>query len=213
VKSFWRRAEIEALVFDILAKFQRELGTPLAPPIDVDLIGEVICELRWDWDLLAEPRGTTIWAGLYPQERRVVLNEKHVATFIAKPGLERFSKAHEIGRDVVHVDRATLHNPMLPGFAPLETFICRDGDKSWRERHAEWFAGSLLMPRGMFVDVARQFNLLRWSSLYDLASVFEVTISALRVRLAELELNFVDERGNIHRSEAEYTGQLLLGLC
>jgi IrrE N-terminal-like domain len=212
VRTFWRRVEIEALAFDILVKFQGEVGTPLAPPIDVDLIGEVVCDLRWDWDLLAEPTGTTIWAGLYPHERLVVLNERHTATFSAKPGLERFSKAHEIGHDVVHVDKATLHHPMLPGFAPPGTFICRDGDKSWRERHAEWFAGSLLMPRGMFVEVARQFNLLRWSSLYDLASVFEVTISALRVRLAELKLNFVDARGNIHRSEAESAGQILLGL-
>jgi Zn-dependent peptidase ImmA (M78 family) len=141
-----------------------------------------------------------------------VLNETHTATFVAKPGLERFSKAHEIGPDLMHVDQAALDHPVLPGFELPELFICRDGDRSWRERQAEWFAGALLMPRPLVLERAPQYDLLRWPSLYELANTFDVTISALRVRLAELHLTFVDPQGHLSASKKSCSGQMSLGL-
>jgi IrrE N-terminal-like domain len=212
VNTFWRRSDVEDFAWDTLLRARRETGLPLTPPIDVDLIGELLCELRWDWDPLPESGGKIVWAGLYPRERRVVLNETHKATFVAKPGLERFSKAHEIGHDLMHVDHATLDHPVLPGLELPELFICRNGDRSWREKQAEWFAAVLLMPRPLFLPIARQFDLLRWASLYDLARTFDVTISALRVRLAELNLTYIDTRGHLYASKDAYFGQMMLGL-
>jgi hypothetical protein len=57
---------------------------------------------------------------------------------------------------------------------------------------------------------ARQYDLLSWPSLYELRRVFDVTISALCVRLAQFNLNFVDARGHLHPSREQYLGQMAL---
>ena len=49
-----------------------------------------------------------------------------------------------------------------------------------------------------FVPIAEAYDLLQWKSLYELAKLFDVTISALCVRLAHLGLSYVDEQGRLH---------------
>src|SRR5207249_2037123 len=127
----------------------------LEPPIDVDMIGEVMFELNWEWDRIEDPNsesGLIILGGLYPRQRRVVMNEIHVEVFRRKPGLERFTKGHEIGHWVLHIDKSVLDHPSLfdgLGDEPdgADTIICRDGDDTWIERQANWFSAGLLMPK------------------------------------------------------------------
>ena len=192
MRPFWRQDQIEDLALITLLDFRRQTGMPLAPPIDIDLVGEIACGLTWDWDVLPEPPGSIVWAGLYPKEKLVVLNEKHREAFLAKSGLERFTKAHEIGHYVLHVrdgyyEYSTEYSgpqkdtDFIPYFNPSN----RD---HWLERHADWFAAALLMPASVFVPVAEAYDLSDWKQLYRLAEVFNVSITALTVRLEQLGL-------------------------
>jgi IrrE N-terminal-like domain len=199
MQPIWRRQQVEDLALITLLEFRRRTGLPLSPPLDVDLVGEIACGLHWDWDTLAEPPRTLIWAALFPRERRVVLNETHKDLFVQKSGLERFTKAHEIGHWILHVqEEARRHSP--DGNAPeLCSALPAPGSRAhWLEKHADWFAGALLMPASVFVPIAECYDLGEWKSLYELARLFDVTISALCVRLAHLGLGHVDEHGHLH---------------
>jgi hypothetical protein len=217
-----KRLTVEEEAYKTLRDYERLIGKPLVEPIDVDLIGEGLYGLRWDWDVIDEadvpptllaamqegqPCSTMILAGLYPRDRRVVLNERHVAIFQAKPGLERFTKGHEIGHWVLHIDKSVLDMPTLPGMDEEETIICRDGDDSWIERQANWFSGALLMPSALLLPAAQQYPRLQWKSLYELAERFGVTISAMSVRVNQCGLSYVDNNGTIHESRAAFVGQ------
>jgi len=192
MQPIWRRQQVEDLALITLLDFRRQSGLPLAPPIDVDLVGEIACGLRWDWDVLEEPAGAIIWAGLYPHEKRVVLNERHLDKFAAKSGLERFTKGHEIGHWVLHAAGGKYEQS-----GPALWCSGEGSNVNWIEKHADWFAGALLMPAGIFVPIAEEYDLLQWKSLYELAKLFDVTISALCVRLAHLGLSYVDEQGRL----------------
>lgn len=195
MRTFWRREEVEERACNTLLEFQRRGGS-VAPPIDVDTVGELVYDLRMDWDVIPEDR-RTIWGGLYPRERRVVINETHKSKFIEKPGFERFTKGHEIGHWVLHVDQASQEYPLLPGLELGQTILCRDGDDSWIERQANWYSGALLMPYDICLPVFKSSNLMEWKSLYQLADQFGVTITALRVRLRQLKLGFLNDENTI----------------
>ncbi|MBV9864206.1 MAG: ImmA/IrrE family metallo-endopeptidase [Abitibacteriaceae bacterium] len=198
MKPIWRRQQVEDLALITLLDFRRQTGLPLTPPLDVDLVGEITCRLQWDWDVLQEPPGTLIWAALFPEERSVVLNEAHKDRFAEKSGLERFTKGHEIGHWILHVKEKGDLDPAHA--TPQQQIFCRGGEThavNWVEKHADWFAGALLMPASVFVPIAEQYDLAEWKSLYELAKLFDVTISALCVRLAHLGLSYVDENGHL----------------
>lgn len=180
-KRYWRRAEVEACAWAALEEFGRRCDGNLAPPIDVDLIGELLYGLTWDWAPIPEPPGRTIWAGLAPEERRVILNERHVDLYRQNEGFERFTKAHELGHWVCHVLYGAGHTQ-----APM--FFSSDADSRWRERHADWFAAALLMPEPLLRAAARGLDLERWSDRYLLRDRFNVSITALNVRLAQVGL-------------------------
>lgn len=211
MKTIWRRQQVEDLALITLLDFRRQTGLPLTPPLDVDLVGEIVCGLQWDWDVLPQPPGTLIWAALFLETRTVVLNETHKAKFAEKSGLERFTKSHEIGHWVLHVEAPGASElpgaNLLVGPTPQLEMFCRDGEPraiNWVEKQADWFAGALLMPASVFVPIAEQLDLREWKSLYELAKLFDVTISALCVRLAHLGLTYVDDNSHIHVAGAAW---------
>lgn len=207
MSDFVPEERIAARAADTLRSYQRKAGCRIEPPINVDLIAEMLFDFKWDYEPLDDPKTL---AALHAQSRVVKLNEVHVDRFREKPGLERYTKAHESGHWMLHVDQAVLGFGALPGLSQKERILCRDGSKARIERQADLFAAHLLMPTDLFVNVARQHDLLRWKSLYDLARTFDVTISALTVRLERLGMIHVDEEGQIHRSKAERFGQQTL---
>lgn len=191
MNSYWRRDQIEDIALVTLLDYRRQTGVRLAPPIDIDLVGELACGLQWDWEVLPEPPSTLVWAALFPHEARVVLNETHAKKFAASRGLERFTKAHEIGHWMLHVDKekGEYSAPCAPEFVvrgALHSTISRGNGTNWLERHADWFAAALLMPASVFVPIAEKHDLLNPRSLQKLARTFDVSLAALRARLSQL---------------------------
>lgn len=81
-------------------------------------------------------------------------------------------------------------------------------DDSFREAwQVNEYASALLMPRDLLIPAVEGLDLTSWPVLYRLRDAFQVSISALRVRLQKLDLIYVTDDGEIHRSAAEYHGQ------
>ena len=53
------------------------------------------------------------------------------------------------------------------------------------------------MPYDICLPVFKSSNLMEWRSLYQLADQFGVTITALRVRLRQLKLGFLNDESTI----------------
>lgn len=160
-----RAKEIEGRALDILlSSFPNESAFSL--PIN---IGKIAASL----DLKLKE-------GIFKNEEIVGAYDKVSKTiYIAKNDpyqRKAFTIAHEIGHYILHEDKAQ------------ETFFRKDlifVDKETKpmEQEANCFAASLLMPRGV---VTRYFALVKDTQY--LAELFNVSYSAMRLRLKNLDL-------------------------
>ena len=75
-------------------------------------------------------------------------------------------------------------------------------------RSVNRYAAAILMPLTVFIEEARRIDRTQWRNLYPLAERFGVTISALRVRLEQFNLLYVDQKTNtLYSSREEAQGQ------
>ena len=70
----------------------------------------------------------------------------------------------------------------------------------------------LLMPSSLLWDAVRDVDLTSWPNLYRLRELFQVTISALTIRLERLGVLYVATDGQLYPSLQEYHGQTRLAL-
>lgn len=239
--KFYRNAEIERIAEEKLAEFSKMLGRPLTPPIPIDLMAEKICGLSILWDTIEEEPGETIFGGLSPEDRLIVINEKHRKQFEEKPGMERSTIGHEMGHWELFTSKESIGHPLLPGLRRPESFVKRSSEskrsvevirsliasEQGREalrniqsrsdhpdeaRAVNRFAAAISMPRELFRAEALKVDRNHWRNLYPLAKKFEVTITALKVRLEQLNLLVVTKDGKLFGSPDEAVGQMGLGL-
>jgi hypothetical protein len=235
---FYRNEKIELVAEARLSQLEALLSTPLQPPIPIDLLAENVLGLDFLWEVIDELPGEIVLAGLIPKRRLIVLNERHRDLFEHKRGLERSTKGHEMGHWDLFVDPSTLGQPTLPGLGRGEAFELRgspagrvrvlqallrdpDGldllrdlisraDDPNEARAVNRYAAAISMPRAMICAIVAERWPSGWRELYRLAERFEVTISALRVRLDQLGLLHVSEHGRLYASRAEAAGQASL---
>jgi Zn-dependent peptidase ImmA (M78 family) len=233
--KFYRNEEIEQRAETRLLELVQDLGRPLIVPIPIDHLAENILKLDFLWEPIDELPGETILGALSPHERLIILNETRRNLFHAKPGLERFTKGHEMGHWDLFVDRANLDRPTLFDMEPggilrrstpeREVVVLKglltdaDGRELYRkirargdqadEAHAvNRYAAALLMPPALLREAALAIDRREWKNLYRLAEEFGVTMSALTVRLEELDLLCVrDRRPYPSRDEANGQGR------
>jgi IrrE N-terminal-like domain len=204
-----KRDFVETEAFHVLKDYY---GEAIKLPVDPELIGDKL-GLSWVWGEIEDPEPGNprkIFAGLYPGRKEVVMNEIHVDLFTSKPGFENFTKAHEVGHWILHVDRAAIDHPTLFEIEGDDPILCRAGDENWIERQADWFAAGLLMPQKLFLETVSHYPLGHRDVQRELASIFGVTISALVTRLRQFDLPHVTVDGDVVSSLAESRGQLRL---
>ena len=230
-----RNQEIEELAQKRLAELQRILGRTLSPPIPIDLIAENVLGLDFLWQPIDELPGEKIFSGLKAKERLIVLNEKHRDLLLEKPGLERSSKGHEMGHWDLFIDKSSLDHPSLfkadgdgpfafrnspVGFVAVVKMLYKNpegwdllreiksrADEPDEARAVNRYSAALLMPVDLLCAEALKVDRTKWPNLYLLAEKFEVTITALRVRLEQLELLYVDENNKLYDSRGAAVGQ------
>jgi len=235
---YYRNETVELRAEARLAELERIVGPPLGPPIPVDLLAEQVLGLDFLWEVIDELPGEVVLGGLIPERRLIVLNERHRDLFEQKPGLERSTKGHEMGHWDLFIDQSTLGQPGLPGLGlgdtvvfrgslagqvqviqallrdPLGVELVRDltarADDPAEARAVNRYAAAISMPRSAVRALIAERRPIHWPDLYRLAERFDVTISALRVRLEQLGLIHVSDEGRLHASRAEAAGQLSL---
>lgn len=206
-----------------LRQYEQLSGTTVRFPVPIENVVEQILKLDFDWIDIEEREGEQILAGLVPEQRRIVLNSRHLDLFSSKPGLERSTIGHEAGHWDIDIDRTSLHHPRLPGFDMQDSVVRRQtADRSvlvevlnravYDDRYFELYrhltAGqdspevksavdryqsSLLMPTWLIKDAVKDIDVTNWSDLYDLAELAQVTISNLVVRLHRLDIIYIPE--------------------
>lgn len=240
--KFYRNADIENIAEAKLAEFSKMLGRPLTPPIPIDLMAGKLYNINILWDTIEEEPGEMILGGLNPEERVIVINEKHRKQFEEKPGMERSTIGHEMGHWELFLSKGVIGHPALPGMARTDSFVQRNstgkrsvevikaliasepGREILRNIHARSderdearavnrFAAAISMPRDLIRAEALKIDRTQWPNLYRLAEKFDVTISALTVRLQQLNLLSVSKDGKkLFGSPDEAAGQMGLGL-
>jgi len=222
-----------------LEQLRQQLGRPLSLPIPIDRVAEKVLGLDFLWEVIDELPGETILGGLVPKKRLIVLNERRRTLFAEKPGLERSTKGHEMGHWDIFIDKSSLDYPTLfdaDGDGPIafrsspvgDVAIIKmlesdpDGRKLLRDiqaradepdeaRAVNRYSAALSMPADMLRAEALKIDRTTWPNLYRLKDRFDVTISALVVRLQQSELLYVDKNGKLFESKDAAIGQQTLG--
>src|SRR5947209_776912 len=141
--KFYAAQTLERLANELLARYQRKTGKPLTLPISAEhILDTALCEELKSplWERICEPAGRTMLAGLAPAHHLIVLNETRQRLILETEGLLNTLLAHEIAHWVLHVDRALINQPALPGLDYKLHFTCARGTpSSWDEKNAHRF--------------------------------------------------------------------------
>jgi len=221
--KFWRNVELDDITAGRLAEYERMTGRKVAPPVPVELLAEEVFDLRLCYEPVDGVPGLSVFGCLSPARRTVYVNEDFRALFNEKPGLERFTVAHEVGHWDLFEQHSDQKTGLLFGPPASEVLNCRsrggvpakfikglwcesDNDTfevlSYLQQRrdaptvasaVDRYASALLMPKSLLLPAFREANVTSWPDLYELRARFKVSITALVVRLERLKQLFVTE--------------------
>jgi hypothetical protein len=180
----------------------------LAPGFDVErLLDDLRLGLVWE-PVDDDNLGGRVLGQLIPEQRLVVLNERHLELLEDKDGrLGRYTVGHEVGHWEFHAEAARSG-----------TLNLLDGDRIWRrsdstnlaERQAEMFSAAMLMPRHELLAALPKASWKGWRPVYMLADTFLVNITPMTIRLEKLGWMHRDEDGIPVSGPANPPGQQVL---
>ena len=207
--SYLTTKEIERRASTLILKYEERYGF-IPIPVPVEIIAENILDLVLEWNRVPENPNEIIFAGLNPIQRKVIFNEQRANYYDNNDGLYNTVLAHEVGHWVLHVDAVELGlQPKLPGTEIASKFIYRStGPHKPIEWQAHNFMGYLLLPHRLLRNYIENEDIYDWKGLYYLREKFDVTISALIIRLKKMGQIYIDDDKKIYRSEAVYKGQI-----
>ena len=211
--KFLSDVQLEDMAGRLLGRYESLNGVVSSPPVPVERILEDVLDLSILWEDIPELPGQSILAALDSSSKTVVLNESRRTLMLDTPGFYYTVLAHEAGHWEAHVEHGLLDQRPLPNFERDFSCLYRS---SWpgqepREIQAHKFMAYLLMPSDMLLQAVRGADLTSWPHLYELRNRFQVTITALKVRLERLGLLYVTKDGKLYPSRREYEGQIRLG--
>ena len=195
-------------------RYEREFEAVTEPAVPVEDIADGLLELGILWDSLTEASGTSTLAGLEPYERMIKFNEARRQVFEETPGLYNTVLGHEVGHWEMHVEHNLAAQQQLPNLDQVyeclyQESTCTQGPK---ETQAHRFMAFLLMPSNLLWEAVSDVELTSWPNLYRLRELFQVTISALTIRLERLGVLYIAADGQLYPSLQEYHGQTRLAL-
>lgn len=199
---------IERRANALIGKYEERYGS-ISIPVPIERIAENIVDLVLTWAKIPENPDQVIFAGLDPKQKRIVFNERRKKSYDDYGGLYNTVLAHEIGHWILHVDATDLGlQPVLPGTSITSKFVYRStGPSNPTEWQAHTFMGYLLMPHKLLRNYIETEDIYHWDSLYYLKEKFDVTISALVMRLTKMGLIYIEDK-KIYPSKAVSKGQM-----
>ena len=188
---FISKLEIEAYALDIWLQMERSPGE-LQLPVDASVIAEFL-GLDLVWDNIPDDAQGAIAARILPLEKLIEINENIPQL---KGGFGESTIAHEIGHWVLHIDVEMVERYIRlkqKGIGvQVKPFLCRSSNLARIEWQAQYFAGCLLMPQHILIELRQGKDLTRWQQLYQMAEELGVTISNLTTRLQDLGWIYLD---------------------
>lgn len=130
--KYLKNEVIEDVTAGRIREYEAKTGGTMKLPVPIEKIIEQILGLDFEWDVIEEQPGEQILGGLVAAERKIILNEKHLALFKKKPGLERSTIGHEAGHWDIDIDRGSLNHPTFPGFEVQAQVVKRHSRKGDR---------------------------------------------------------------------------------
>lgn len=188
-------SDLEALAGELLERYAWEIEPIATPPVPIEKIADFLLELNIEWLPIPDTDEAPILAYLNPDSRTIRLNEHRLGLFEQYPGVYEYTLAHEIGHYQLHLIDEAL---------PDQRYLCRykQAGQDRREWQAERFASWLLMPAHLMEPALAGVNLYRWSELYRLRDKFQVSITALRIRLEAMGRLYVTPDGQLYPNQA-----------
>lgn len=209
---YYSKEAIEFRASRLLRQMQgRGAGNTVLWPLDATLVADFL-DLGVVWDRIEPDEDGAIAARILPKQRLIEINEE----ILDKPqGFQESTLAHEIGHWVLHVNQKAAERTEDPSDPDADLFVCRGNSNISQLESIEWqaqyFAGSLLMPRHILAQKSQGRDLLRWSHLYEIRDELGVSISNLVNRLENLEWIYVDKSSrDIYPGEAVLKGEMRL---
>jgi Zn-dependent peptidase ImmA (M78 family) len=177
--TYLAAAQIEARAAELWRDHALQPGFDIEQLVDALGLGLV-------WEDVEDDGGGRILGQLVPDERTVILNQRHLDDLEARGGrLRRYTLGHAVGHCILHAAAARRGGVRL--FDRGRTW-CRDGSPDPVERQAERFAATLLMPREFVRDRVPTTPWSGWPTVYSLAEHFVVNATPMAIRLEELGL-------------------------
>lgn len=130
--KYLKNEVVEDVTAGRIREYEAKAGVTVQLPVPIEKIVEQVLGLDFEWDEIEEQPGEQILGGLVAAERMIILNEKHLALFKEKPGLQRSTIGHEAGHWDIDIDRARINHPTLPGFEVQAQVVKRHTRKSDR---------------------------------------------------------------------------------
>lgn len=192
-------AILEELADDLLAAYEEEIEPIREPPVSIEKIADFLLELNIEWLPIADDEIAPILAYLHPATHTIRLNERRLDHFKQHPGVYEYTLAHEIAHYQLHLIEGDNQGESQPEQAFVYRFQQMSKDR--REWQAERFASYLLLPEWLLRPALEGLDLQQWPVLYALRDRFQVSITALRIRLEMLGLLHVAANGRIYENQ------------
>lgn len=191
-KTHPRRDEQHAVVADhVIHRHEVATGHPVTLPVPVELIIEATYGLNVLYEEIPERPDRMILGALFPAERHIVMNSRHLDLFERVVGPERFTLAHELGHWIYDADDPDQLALDLDGEEPPQQYCYHRGktdlsdDLQLREVNANKLASHLLMPEHL---LQREDIEAVMADFRGTAASWGVSQQALRIRLEGLGL-------------------------
>jgi hypothetical protein len=219
-RSFITLSRMESIAENILNQagysFSSEDGVISAVPIDEIIEFQYNLEMSWEVIDHFSPDGV-VMAAIIPTKRKIIMNDSCKELYEEKIGTMHFTMAHELGHWVLHVADKLNQQTALAFDEVEDIYYCRSASQKHPEEfQADMFAGCLLMPRttltSKVTSLKSDYKQIQFRQLYKICDTFKVSISALKVRLHQLNLLYIDKEGTIYNSKEDYEGQTALNI-
>ena len=213
--KFLPDAKIARQAVQLLRAHEACNGAVTVPPVPVERIVEDTLDLQLVWQCIPEAAGQSILGALVldPDAPKILFNESRLDLFESTPGLYQTTLAHEAGHWLLHAQaQLQTQPPLMPELGGQDYSLpaAAQPSRDPKEVQAHKFMSFLLMPDHLLRAAVRGVNLQSWPQLYDLRAQFQVTVSALRIRLEMANLLYVSGDKQLFASRQAFQGQIRL---
>ena len=184
---FLSKLEIESQALNVLRQMQTKPNYAPKWPLDSSRVAEFL-GLDLVWDSIPDDSQGQIAARILPLEKLIEINEDIPQL---RGGFGESTIAHEIGHWVLHINQQEVERKIRlqnKGInVSVDPLLCRTVDDiNGIEWQAQYFAGCLLMPQHILIELSKDKDLTKWQHLYQMKDELGITISNLLHRLQDL---------------------------